>query len=267
RRPPPTAARPAAPPGPPGRSPGPSAPGPSGAPTPAGAPRPPRRPRPFRSCRPFRRSRPSCPSCSQHAPAGRRGPRPPAPEPRTRTGTGTRARAEPPAGTGPDPDRNRDPDPTREGLRCGGARPTRAPDVPGAARPRPGSRGSPVTSRELEGILPKAITNSHIVTASCVRPTALVRNATPKRQRWPHGSRQARWPRHTHQRTSPRTRPRTRLMTSPLLPGDRPALRALLPVPLLTLALGAVGTVAAVMLGPEPARGAVGWTAIVATLL
>ncbi|NEA89333.1 ATP-binding protein, partial [Streptomyces sp. SID14436] len=56
-------------------------------------------------------------------------------------------------------------------------------------------------------------------------------------------------------------------MTSHLLPGDRPTLRALLPVPLLTLALGAVGTVAAVMLGPEPARGAVGWTAIVAALL
>src|SRR5690606_25101600 len=176
---------------------------------------------------------------------------------------------------GPNPDRTRTGTgtltPTREGLRCGGARPTRAPDVPGAARPRPVSRGSPVTSRELGGILPKAITNSHIVTASCVRPTALVRNATPTRQRWPHGSRQARGPPHTHQRTSPRTRPRTPLRTSPLLPCVRPALPALLPVPLppplLTLALGAVGTVAAVMLGPEPARSAVGWTAIVATLL
>src|SRR5690606_6263667 len=105
---------------------------------------------------PGRAPRPTTPGPRTPNPEGNRDPNPG----RTRTGTGPnpdRNRAEP----GPDPDRNRDPDPTREGLRCGGARPTRAPDVPGAARPRPGSRGSPVTSRELEGILPKAITNSH----------------------------------------------------------------------------------------------------------
>ncbi|MFD3734395.1 ATP-binding protein [Streptomyces sp. NPDC058632] len=56
-------------------------------------------------------------------------------------------------------------------------------------------------------------------------------------------------------------------MTSPLLPGDRPTPRGLLPVPLLTLVLAAVAVVVAVMLGPEPARGAVGATGTVAALL
>ncbi|CAL9493111.1 hypothetical protein SUDANB176_03286 [Streptomyces sp. enrichment culture] len=56
-------------------------------------------------------------------------------------------------------------------------------------------------------------------------------------------------------------------MTSPLLPGDRPTARSLLPVPLLTLVLSALAVVAAVLLGPEAARGAVGWTGTVAALL
>ncbi|MCT7352770.1 ATP-binding protein, partial [Streptomyces sp. 15-116A] len=56
-------------------------------------------------------------------------------------------------------------------------------------------------------------------------------------------------------------------MTSPLLPGDRPTPGSLLPVPLLTLVLGAAGAVAAVFLGPAEARGAVGITGMVAALL
>ncbi|MGC3004198.1 ATP-binding protein, partial [Streptomyces sp. G35A] len=56
-------------------------------------------------------------------------------------------------------------------------------------------------------------------------------------------------------------------MTSPTLPGDRPAPRSLLPVPLLTLVLSALAVVAAVALGPESARGAVGVTGTVAALL
>ncbi|MEF9904635.1 ATP-binding protein [Streptomyces sp. P9-A2] len=56
-------------------------------------------------------------------------------------------------------------------------------------------------------------------------------------------------------------------MTSPLLPGERPTPRSLLPVPLITLVLSAVGVVTAVLLGPEPARGAVGTTGTVAALL
>ncbi|CAL9527763.1 ATP-binding protein [Streptomyces sp. Tu 3180] len=56
-------------------------------------------------------------------------------------------------------------------------------------------------------------------------------------------------------------------MTSPLLPGDRPTPRSLLPVPLLTLVLCALAVVAAVLLGPESARGAVGTTGTVAALL
>ncbi|MCX2925650.1 ATP-binding protein [Streptomyces sp. NEAU-W12] len=56
-------------------------------------------------------------------------------------------------------------------------------------------------------------------------------------------------------------------MTSPLLPGDRPTPRSLLPAPLLTLVLAAGAVAVAVMLGPEPARGAVGTTGTVAALL
>lgn len=56
-------------------------------------------------------------------------------------------------------------------------------------------------------------------------------------------------------------------MTSPLLPGDRPTPRSLLPVPLFTAVFAAVAVVAAVLLGPEPARGAVGATGTVAALL
>ncbi|GAB2812724.1 ATP-binding protein [Streptomyces chlorus] len=56
-------------------------------------------------------------------------------------------------------------------------------------------------------------------------------------------------------------------MTSPLLPGNRPTPRSLLPAPLITAVLAAVGVVAAVLLGPEPARGAVGVTGTVAALL
>ncbi|GAA2547886.1 MULTISPECIES: ATP-binding protein [Streptomyces] len=56
-------------------------------------------------------------------------------------------------------------------------------------------------------------------------------------------------------------------MTSPLLPGDRPTPRSLLPVPLLTAVLAALAVVTAVLLGPEPARGAVGWTGTIAALL
>ncbi|MFE9922409.1 ATP-binding protein [Streptomyces sp. NPDC005774] len=56
-------------------------------------------------------------------------------------------------------------------------------------------------------------------------------------------------------------------MTSPLLPGDRPTPRSLLPVPLFTAVLSAVAVLTAVLLGPEPARGAVGTTGMVATLL
>ncbi|MFF0107731.1 ATP-binding protein [Streptomyces hirsutus] len=56
-------------------------------------------------------------------------------------------------------------------------------------------------------------------------------------------------------------------MTSPLLPGDRPTPRSLLTALLITVVLSAVGVVVAVLLGPEPARGAVGATGTVAALL
>ncbi|MFD0315722.1 ATP-binding protein [Streptomyces flavalbus] len=44
-------------------------------------------------------------------------------------------------------------------------------------------------------------------------------------------------------------------MTSPTLPGDRPALRGLLPVPLLTAALAALAVVVAAVLAPDSAHG------------
>ncbi|MFF5158873.1 ATP-binding protein [Streptomyces sp. NPDC000348] len=56
-------------------------------------------------------------------------------------------------------------------------------------------------------------------------------------------------------------------MTSPPLPGDRPALRGLLPAPLLTAALAAVAVVAAVFLVPDPAVTAVAVTGAVAAVL
>ncbi|MFE4048939.1 ATP-binding protein [Streptomyces sp. YIM B13518] len=56
-------------------------------------------------------------------------------------------------------------------------------------------------------------------------------------------------------------------MTSPLLPGDRPAPRSLLPVPLLTAALAAVAVVAAAFLVPDPAVTAVVVTGAVAAVL
>ncbi|PWI09483.1 ATP-binding protein [Streptomyces sp. NWU339] len=56
-------------------------------------------------------------------------------------------------------------------------------------------------------------------------------------------------------------------MTSPLLPGDRPTPRSLLPVPLLTAALSAVGVVVAVLLGPASARGALTAAGVIAALL
>ncbi|GAA4968474.1 hypothetical protein GCM10023238_40610 [Streptomyces heliomycini] len=56
-------------------------------------------------------------------------------------------------------------------------------------------------------------------------------------------------------------------MTSPLLPGDRPAPRSLLPVPLLTAALAAVAVVAAAFLVPDSAVTAVVVTGAVAAVL
>lgn len=56
-------------------------------------------------------------------------------------------------------------------------------------------------------------------------------------------------------------------MTSPLLPGDRPTPRSLLPVPLLTAVLAAVAVTAAVLLGPESARGALAVAGVIAALL
>lgn len=46
-------------------------------------------------------------------------------------------------------------------------------------------------------------------------------------------------------------------MTSPLLPGDRPTLRDLVPVPLLTAAVSAAGVLAALLLVPDEAIGSV----------
>ncbi|MER7487083.1 ATP-binding protein [Streptomyces sp. NPDC126497] len=56
-------------------------------------------------------------------------------------------------------------------------------------------------------------------------------------------------------------------MTSPLLPGDRPTPRSLLPVPLLTAALAAVAVVAAALLVPDSAVGAVTTVGAVAAVL
>ncbi|CAM5244612.1 ATP-binding protein [Streptomyces griseomycini] len=56
-------------------------------------------------------------------------------------------------------------------------------------------------------------------------------------------------------------------MTSPLLPGDRPTPRSLLPVPLLTAVLAGLAVTAAALLGPDSARGAVAVTGTVAVLL
>ncbi|KES07456.1 histidine kinase [Streptomyces toyocaensis] len=56
-------------------------------------------------------------------------------------------------------------------------------------------------------------------------------------------------------------------MTSPLLPGDRPTPRSLLPVPLLTAALGALAVLAAVFLVPDSAAGAVALTGTIAVVL
>ncbi|MFD6324132.1 ATP-binding protein [Streptomyces sp. NPDC058442] len=56
-------------------------------------------------------------------------------------------------------------------------------------------------------------------------------------------------------------------MTSPLLPGDRPTPRSLLPVPLLTAALAAIGVVVAVLLGPASARPVLTAAGVVAALL
>ncbi|MFE6285713.1 ATP-binding protein [Streptomyces sp. NPDC057877] len=55
-------------------------------------------------------------------------------------------------------------------------------------------------------------------------------------------------------------------MTSPTLPGDRPALRGLLPVPLVTAALGALGVVVAAALAPDDAHGYVAGVGAVAAL-
>ncbi|MBL3667510.1 ATP-binding protein [Streptomyces sp. M2CJ-2] len=56
-------------------------------------------------------------------------------------------------------------------------------------------------------------------------------------------------------------------MTSPLLPGDRPTPRSLLPVPLFTAALSAIGVVVAVLLGPASARAALTAAGVIAALL
>ncbi|WP_406726893.1 ATP-binding protein [Streptomyces sp. GD-15H] len=68
-------------------------------------------------------------------------------------------------------------------------------------------------------------------------------------------------------RTRPRTRPRTLIDDLPLLPGDRPAPRSLLPVPLLTAVLCTVAVVVAVLLGPASARGALATAGVIAALL
>ncbi|MGA5381034.1 ATP-binding protein, partial [Streptomyces griseoincarnatus] len=56
-------------------------------------------------------------------------------------------------------------------------------------------------------------------------------------------------------------------MTSPLLPGDRPTPRSLLPAPVLTAAFCAVAVVAAFFLVPDAAIGAVLVTGVVASVL
>ncbi|MFE2278805.1 ATP-binding protein [Streptomyces sp. NPDC059454] len=56
-------------------------------------------------------------------------------------------------------------------------------------------------------------------------------------------------------------------MTSPLLPGDRPTLRGMLPVPVLTAALAAVAVVAAAFLVPDSAVTAVVATGTIAAVL
>ncbi|MEU6522506.1 ATP-binding protein [Streptomyces sp. NPDC046924] len=56
-------------------------------------------------------------------------------------------------------------------------------------------------------------------------------------------------------------------MTSPLLPGDRPTPRSLLPVPLLAAALSAIGVVVAVLLGPASARAVLTAAGVIAALL
>jgi signal transduction histidine kinase len=56
-------------------------------------------------------------------------------------------------------------------------------------------------------------------------------------------------------------------MTSPLLPGDRPTPRSLLPVPLLTAAVAAIAVLAAVLLGPDDAIAALAVAGTVAAVL
>ncbi|MEV7408646.1 ATP-binding protein [Streptomyces althioticus] len=56
-------------------------------------------------------------------------------------------------------------------------------------------------------------------------------------------------------------------MTSPLLPGDRPTPRSLLPAPVLTAAFCAVAVAASVVLVPDAATGAVLVTGVVASVL
>ncbi|SCD99315.1 Histidine kinase-, DNA gyrase B-, and HSP90-like ATPase, partial [Streptomyces sp. di50b] len=56
-------------------------------------------------------------------------------------------------------------------------------------------------------------------------------------------------------------------MTSPLLPGDRPAPRSLLPAPVLTAAFCAVAVAASVVLVPDTAAGAVLVTGVIASVL
>ncbi|MFE4083388.1 ATP-binding protein [Streptomyces sp. YIM B13502] len=56
-------------------------------------------------------------------------------------------------------------------------------------------------------------------------------------------------------------------MTSPLLPGDRPTPRSLLPAPVLTAACCAVAVVAAFFLAPQAAIGAVLVTGVIASVL
>ncbi|ALV51261.1 histidine kinase [Streptomyces sp. 4F] len=56
-------------------------------------------------------------------------------------------------------------------------------------------------------------------------------------------------------------------MTSPLLPGDRPTPRSLLPAPVLTAAFCAVAVAASVVLVPDTATGAVLVTGVVASVL
>ncbi|WP_181007262.1 ATP-binding protein, partial [Streptomyces sp. SM1] len=56
-------------------------------------------------------------------------------------------------------------------------------------------------------------------------------------------------------------------MTSPLLPGDRPTLRSMVPIPLLTAALAALAVVTAFFLVPDDAIGAVLVTGTIAAVL